>query len=214
MKALRSKVKRKGSCEIAADSKSLLLVISGPSGVGKDAVIARLKESGHPFERIVTVTTRPRRPVEKDGVDYRFLSADKYRQMLEHGELLESAEVYGNWYGVPKESVIEALRKGRDVVLKVDVQGAATIKKILRQAILIYLESSKEDITDRLKRRSTECADDLALRIKVADEEFKQQSLFGHVIVNKPGEIDNTVSAIMDIIKKEKCKTDPGKAPP
>lgn len=205
---------KKGSCEIAADSKSLLIVISGPSGVGKDAVLARLKESGHPFERIVTVTTRPRRPAERDGVDYRFLISDKYREMLERGEFLESARVYGNWYGVPKEAVTEALKRGRDVVIKVDVQGAATIKKILPQAMLIYLAaSSKEELADRLKKRSTESAADLALRVKVADEELKQQSLFDYVIMNKPGEIDRTVSDIMAIIKTEKCRVNPRKVP-
>ncbi len=201
---------KKGSCEIAADSKSLLIVISGPSGVGKDAVLARLKESGHPFERIVTVTTRPRRPAERDGVDYRFLISDKYREMLERGEFLESARVYGNWYGVPKEAVTEALKRGRDVVIKVDVQGAATIKKILPQAVLIYLAaSSKKELADRLKKRSTESAADLALRVKVADEELKQQSLFDYVIMNKPGEIDRTVSDVMAIIKTEKFRVNP-----
>ncbi len=203
---------KKASCEVAFNSKPLLIIISGPSGVGKDAVLTRLRESGFPFERIITATTRPRRRMEREDVDYHFVSVEKFEEMLEHGELLESAKVYGNWYGVPKKAVKEALKRGRGVIIKVDVQGAATIKKILPQAILIYLITpSMKELVSRLKQRSTESSDDLALRLKVADEELKQLPLFDYVVVNEPGAIDQAVSGIMAIITAEKCRVTPRK---
>ena len=129
--------------------KPLLIVLTGPSGAGKDAVLARMKESGYPLEYITTVTTRPRRPGERDDVDYHFVSAERFRGMIEHKELLEWANVYGNWYGVPDQPVKQALDRGRDVIVKVDIQGAATIKKILSQAVFIFLApSSIEELTE------------------------------------------------------------------
>ena len=189
------------------------IIISGPSGVGKDAVLALMKESDFPFERIITVTTRPQRAMERDKVDYYFVTSGKFQDMREHGELLEWAQVYGNWYGVPKEAVKEALKKGRDVIIKVDVQGAATIKKIIPQAILIYLVTpSAGELEGRLKQRSTESSADLALRTKIAAEELKQLSFFDYVVINKPGEIAQAVSDIMAIINAEKCRVTPREA--
>jgi len=188
----------------------LAVVLSGPSGVGKDAVLTELKKSGYPLEYIVTVTTRPRRANEKDYVDYHFISETKFREMNEHQELLERANVYGNWYGVPKEPVKQALDKGRDVIVKVDVQGAAAIKKIMPQAILIFLiSSSKDELSSRLKQRRTETSFDLDLRTKIAQEELKQLSLFDYIVVNKQGEVDQAVDDIKAIIRAEKCRAKP-----
>ncbi|MFU8796736.1 MAG: guanylate kinase, partial [Dehalococcoidia bacterium] len=117
--------------------RPLLIVLSGPSGVGKDAVLSRMKESGSPFHHVVTATTRARRADEEDGVDYHFLSSDRFQQMLSEDAFLEWAVVYGNYYGVLKEEIASALSKGVDVVVKVDVQGASTIKKTLPQAVFI-----------------------------------------------------------------------------
>ncbi|MBA7546683.1 Guanylate kinase [subsurface metagenome] len=191
-------------------TRSLLIVLSGPSGVGKDAVLTRMKELGHPLEYITTVTTRPQRANESDNVNYHFISMERFQEMISGKELLEWANVYGNWYGVPKEAVKQALDKGQDVIVKVDVQGAATIKKILPQAVFIFLiPPSREELTIRLKQRHTESALNLALRLKTAEEEIKQLPLFDYIVLNKRDEIDLAVSDIKAIITAEKCRVIP-----
>ena len=185
----------------------LLVVLSGPSGVGKDTVLTRLKESGYSFEHIVTVTTRPQRTKERNNVDYHFISTEKFQDMISEGKLLEWANVYGNWYGVPKEPVKQALDNGQDVIVKTDVQGAATIKKTVPEAILIFLITpSMEELDIRLKQRHTESSFDLDLRRKIAEEEMKQLPLFDYIVVNKQDEIAQAVSDIKAIIKAEKCR--------
>lgn len=191
-------------------TKPLLLVISGPSGAGKDAVSTRMKELGYPLEYIVTVTTRPRRSNERDNVNYHFVSKESFQKMLEHGELLEWANVYGNWYGVPKQAVKEALEKGQDTIVKVDIQGATTIRKLLPQAVLIFLvPPSMPELATRLKQRDTESATSLALRLKTAEEEIKKLPLFDYVVISKQDKIDQMVSDIMAIITAEKCRVTP-----
>ena len=189
-------------------TRSLLIVLSGPSGAGKDAVLTRMKELGYPLlEYITTVTTRPRRASERDDVDYHFISVERFQEMISRKELLEWANVYGNWYGVPKEAVKQALDKGRDVIVKVDVQGAATIKKILPEAVFIFLiPPSREELTIRLKQRHTESAFNLALRLKTAEEEIKKLPLFDYVVLNRQDKIDLAVSDIKAIITAEKCR--------
>ena len=190
--------------------KPLFIIISGPSGVGKDAVLARMKASGYPLKYITTLTTRPRRPNERDNIDYHFVSMEKFQEMIENNDLLEWAKVYGNWYGVPKEEVKQALDKGQDIIVKVDIQGAATIKKILPQAIFIFLmPPSMEELLIRLKQRHTELPSDLALRLKTAEEEMKQLPLFDYLVVNRWDEIDLAVSDIKAIITAEKCRVTP-----
>ena len=191
-------------------TKPLIIVLSGPSGAGKDAVLARMRESGYPLEYVTTVTTRPQRANERDNVDYHFISTEMFQKMIENKELLEWANVYGNMYGVPKQPVKQALDKGQDIMVKVDIQGAATIKKLLPQALLIFLmPSSIEDLTLRLKQRHTESPFNLALRLKTAEEEIKQLPLFDYLVVNKQGEIDLAVSRIKAIITAEKCRVIP-----
>ena len=191
-------------------SKPLLIVLSGPSGAGKDAILSRLKKSGYPIEFTTTVTTRPQRAREKNDVDYHFVSLGSFQRMIESKELLEWASVYGNWYGVPKQPVKQALENGEDIIVKVDIQGAATIKKILPQAVFIFLLSpSREKLATRLKQRHTESPFDLALRLKTAEGEIKQLPLFDYVVVNKQDEIDLAVSAIEAIITAEKHRVTP-----
>jgi guanylate kinase len=190
--------------------RPLLLVLSGPSGAGKDAVLTRLKELGFPLEFIVTVTTRPRRNSEQDNVDYHFISGESFKQMIERRELLEWANVYGNWYGVPKEPVKRALDGGQDTIIKVDIQGATTIKKILPQAVFIFLMPlSKNELLTRLKERDTESETDLALRLKTAEEEIKRLPMFDYVVANRQGQIDQVVSQIKAIITAEKLRVTP-----
>ncbi|MFC2022756.1 guanylate kinase [Chloroflexota bacterium] len=188
----------------------LLVVVSGPSGAGKDALLNRLKKSGYPVRFITTVTTRPQRTQERDGVDYHFVPTARFQEMMEHHELLEWARVYDNWYGIPKQPVREALDKGQDVVVKVDIQGAATIKKLVPQAILIFLTPmSLKELANRLKQRNTESVFDLALRIKTAEEEIKQLSLFDYVVFNRRSKIEMAVSQIEAILTAEKCRVTP-----
>jgi len=188
----------------------LLIVLSGPSGAGKDAVLSRMKKLGYPLEYITTVTTRPQRANEKNDVDYHFVSTESFQEMLARNELLEWANVYGNWYGVPYQPVKQALDKGKDVILKVDIQGAATIKRILPQAVFIFLlPPSMEELATRLKQRHTELPFDLALRMKTAEEEIKQLNLFDYVVVNEQGKIDQVASDIKAIITAEKHRVNP-----
>ncbi|MBI3930534.1 MAG: guanylate kinase [Chloroflexi bacterium] len=191
-------------------TKPLLIILSGPSGAGKDAVLAGMKKSSYPLKYVITLTTRPRRTSEKNNVDYHFVSREKFQTMVENSELLEWANVYGNWYGVPRDAVKKALDKGEDIIVKVDIQGAATIKKILPQAIFIFLvPPSMAELLIRLEQRHTESPSDLTRRLKAAEEEMKQLPLFDYVVVNEWDEIDRAVSEIKAIITAEKCRVVP-----
>jgi len=189
------------------ESNPLLVIISGPSGVGKDAAVKRMEEMGYPFHFVVTATTRPRRPHEVDGVDYHFVSVPEFAEMLERGELLEHAIVYGQHKGIPKKQVRQALESGKDVIMRIDVQGAATIRQIVPEAILIFLTaSSEEELIRRLKKRKTETPEGLKRRIATAREEMKHMDEFDYVVVNRDGHLDDTVKTIAAIITAEKCK--------
>ena len=188
----------------------LLIVLSGLSGAGKDAILSRMKKAGYPIEFITTVTTRPQRAQEKNNVDYHFVSTERFQRMIKDKELLEWAKVYGNWYGVPKEPVKQALGRSQDILVKVDIQGAATIKKILPQAVFIFLApSSIEELIQRLRRRRTESPSDLELRIKTAKEELEKLPLFDYMVFNRQGEIGRAVDDIKAIIAAEKCRVIP-----
>ena len=185
----------------------LLVVVSGPSGVGKDAVLARLRSLGRPYSTVVTVTTREPRPSEQDGVHYVFVSKETFARMVESGDLLEWATVYGNAYGVPRSPVREALARGQDVIVKTDVQGAATIKHTVPSAVLVFLAAtSHEDLERRLRHRRTENAGDLARRIATAQEEIARLPEFDYLVVNREGALDETVSRLDAIIAAERCR--------
>lgn len=185
-------------------------MLSGPSGAGKDAVLTGMKRLGHPFHYAVTATTRPRRKGEKDGVDYHFVSPEKFQEMAERGELLEWAQVYGNLYGVPRREVEPALKEGHDVIVKADVQGAATIKGIAPQALLIFLAPpSTEELVARLRQRKSESTIDLKRRIETANEEMKRLPIFDYVVLNQYDKVDLAVAQIDAIITAEKCRVNP-----
>ncbi|OGO00564.1 MAG: guanylate kinase [Chloroflexi bacterium RBG_13_51_52] len=190
--------------------KPLLIVLSGLSGVGKDTVLAGLRKSGLPAKISVSATTRDRRAGEKEGVDYYFVSAAKFQEMIDSDRLLEWATVYGNRYGIPEEPVRKALKSGQDVIVKIDVQGAATIKKKMPGAILIFLVTiSLEELEQRLKKRRTEKAKELELRLKTAIKELDSIPMFDYIVVNREGKIDRTIADIMAIITAEKCRAVP-----
>jgi guanylate kinase len=188
----------------------LVIVISGPSGVGKDAILTRIKEKGYPFVFITTVTTRPRRSNEKHQVDYNFISVDEFQKLLRSGGLLEWAKVYGNWYGVPKGPLKEALARAQDTIIKVDVQGAANLKKILPGAVFIFiLPPSMSELSNRLMQRCTETEGDLTLRLKTAEVEMQQLSNFDYIVLNPCNDIDSAIENILAIVKAEKCRVNP-----
>jgi guanylate kinase len=185
----------------------LLVVISGPSAAGKDATLKRMEAMGYPFHFVVTATTRPRRPNEVDGVDYHFVSRQEFAEMLEEDELLEHAIVYGQHKGIPKKQVREALASGKDVIMRIDVQGAATIRHLVPEAVFIFLTaSSEEELIRRLKKRESETPEGLKRRIAMAREEMKRVGEFDYVVVNRDGSLDDTVKTIAAIITAEKCK--------
>lgn len=190
----------------------LLIVISGPSGVGKDSVLQRMKERGLPFHFVVTATTRPQRPDEKEGIDYIFVSREEFAGMIDQGELMEYAVVYGDYKGIPKAQVRKALASGQDVLMRVDVQGAATVRRISPEAILIFLTtSSEQELVERLEKRKTESSQDLKLRIATARQEFKRIGEFDYVVVNRENQLDETVNTIRAIIDAEHHRVAPRK---
>ena len=188
----------------------LLVVLSGPSGVGKDAAIGALRALDRPWHFIVTATTRPKRPNERDGIDYVFLGADGFQVLRDKGDFLECAEVYGNWYGVPKQQVRSAKERGLDTMVKVDVQGAATIKGLVPDAVFIFLVApTMEELQQRLRIRATESALDLELRTGIAQREMQHLSSFDYVVVNRDGCLDEAVACIDAIVTAEKCRVQP-----
>lgn len=185
----------------------LLFVLSGPSGVGKDAAIARMKDLQVDIYHVITATTRSVRPNERHGVDYFFYTNEEFIDLLDRGELLESAIVHGKRYGTPRRQVREQLALGRDVLLKIDVQGARQVKAKVPDAIFIFLAPpSIQDLVKRLKQRSTESEEELAIRIQNAYVEMDAVDSYDYRVVNYDGRLDEAVSQICCIITAERCR--------
>ncbi len=188
----------------------LLIVISGPSGVGKDSVIQRMIERSLPFHFVVTATTRLPRPEEQHGVDYFFFTRDEFAEMIDRSELLEYAIVYNDYKGIPKAQVRQALASGKDVVMRLDVQGAATVRSLCPDALLIFLTTqNEEEMISRLRLRMTETPEALKLRIATARQELKRVTEFDYVVVNPQGGLDQAVDAILAIITAEHHRVHP-----
>jgi guanylate kinase len=182
----------------------LLIVVSGPSGVGKDTVVQHMKERGMPFHFVVTANTRPKRDDEVHGKDYFFVSKEEFARMIEQDELIEYAVVYSDYKGIPKQQVREALASGKDVVMRLDVQGAETVRKLAPDALLIFLTTgSEEELVKRLEARKTETPEELALRIATARKELKRVEAFDYVIINHENKLDETVDTVLAIIDAE-----------
>src|SRR5512146_285584 len=192
------------------ESEPLLIVVSGPSGAGKDTVVQRMQERGLPFHFVVTATTRPKRSGESHGKDYWFLSKEEFARMIEQNELIEYAIVYGDYKGIPRAQVQEALASGKDVVMRLDVQGAETVRKLVPGALLIFITTdSEEDLISRLKERSTETPEALAVRIATTRQELKRVDAFDYVIVNHDDRLDHTVDVVQAIIDAEHHRVKP-----
>lgn len=189
--------------------RPILVVLSGPSGVGKDTILALMKGRNLPFHFVVTATTRPMRPYEIEGVDYHFVSVGEFAEMIDADELLEYAVVYGDYKGIPKTHVREALASGKDVILRIDVQGAATIRRLIPEAVTIFLVAeSEEEQMRRLRERKTESSDRFKMRIATARKEMQQLLNFHYVVVNRDDRQEETVDKVISIIQAEKCRVD------
>jgi guanylate kinase len=190
--------------------QGLLFVLSAPSGAGKDTVIGKLRERGVDFHVVSSVTTRAPRKGESDGNPYHFVSEETFQRMVQQDELLEYAQVYGNWYGQPIQQVKDNLRIGRDVLLKIDVQGAATVRSKITDAVFIFLmPGSTEEQVERLLNRQTETEEEQTRRLAEARKELAQREDFEYCIVNRQGQIEEAVTHLHAIMLAEHCRTKP-----
>ena len=184
----------------------MLVIISGPSGVGKDTIIEALQKRGHrpEYHYVVTCTTRSRRPNEIDRVSYNFMSPEEFAALRDAGRLLEANEVHGNWYGTPRDGVRAALARGQHAILKIDVQGARVVKAAIPEALLIFVvPPSVETLVEHLKARRTESPEQLAIRQRDAADELARQGDYDFVVVNEEGRVDITAERIEQIIAQE-----------
>lgn len=190
----------------------LLVVISGPSGVGKDAVLKALQQRGLVLHYVVTMTSRAPRNGEKEGVDYFFVSRERFEALIEQDEFIEYANVYNDYKGIPKSQIRQALASQRDVILRVDVQGAKTLRSLCPDAVLIFLiPSNEKEWLERLRSRKSETAESLALRLDTAKKELENLGEFDYVVVNAQDRLEDTVDTIEAIIRAEHHRVEPRK---
>jgi guanylate kinase len=190
--------------------QGLLFVLSAPSGAGKDTVINTLKQQGMDFYVVPSVTTRTPRPGESEGHPYHFISKETFEQLVSQNELLEYANVHGNWYGQPRKLIRDNLSAGRDVLLKIDVKGAATIRSKVPDAIFIFLiPGSLEELTQRLTGRQTETEEELRRRLADARKELAEQHWYDYLITNRDGHLQEAVDCLRAIMLAEHCRVHP-----
>ncbi len=188
------------------------MVISGPSGVGKDTLIERMAELGHDHHFTVTATTREPRPGEKEGVNHHFLDKEEFINMIARDELLEWAEVYGNYYGVPKQQVRNALERGQHVLLRVDVQGARRLRQLLPEALQIFvMPPSMAVLRKRLQERGVNTESDMKFRLSSAATEIEQSDEFDYCIINEEDHLDEAVRQVSEIFDRESRREPPRK---
>jgi guanylate kinase len=193
-------------------SSPLLIVISGPSAVGKDSVVQCLLEDTATFTFVVTCNTRSPRPGERDGVHYHFVSRERFLRMVDDGEMLEYAPVYDDFKGVPKAGVRQALATGKDVVLRLDVQGAATLRRLCPEALLIFIAPESEAaLLERMHSRQADTPESLEVRKAKFQEEMQRVGEFDHVVTNRTGQLERTVEQIRAIIAAEHRRVPPRK---
>ena len=189
------------------NDRGLLIVISGPSGVGKGTVRKALFDKpNHNLVYSVSMTTRNIRPGEKDGVDYYFVSKEEFEKRIIEGKFLEHAEFVGNYYGTPLDKVNEKLEAGNEVVLEIEVEGALQVKRKVPDCVMIFIvPPGKQALYDRLRKRGTESEDIIQARIEKANREFKLAKFYDYIVVND--EVNNAADRIMAIIRAEHART-------
>lgn len=186
----------------------LVIIISGPSGVGKDSVLRALKNCDLPLHHVVTANTRKPRPGEVEGVDYFFVTKEQFEEMIHNNELIEYSKVYQDYKGVPKSGVRKAIKTNKDVIFRLDVQGAEKIKKLYPNSILIFLTPpNQEDWYKRLKGRRLSKEKDLNMRIETVRAELEKVFMFDYIVVNAQNKLSKTVEIIEAIITAEHHKT-------
>lgn len=196
-----------GPARLRVSGPPLLVVLSGPSGAGKDALLACLKERGFPFHFVITATTRPARGDERDGVDYHFLTDEAFDRLLAEQGLLEHAQVYGHRSGVPRAPVVEALARGQDVVMRTDVQGAASIRRLCPQAVLVFISvPSLDELETRLRRRGLDSEESLRRRLQTAEAELARVPEYDYLVLNQRDRLEDAVDAVLAIMTAEKCR--------
>lgn len=182
----------------------LFIVISGLSGVGKDAVIEELLKRGIPLHKVVTATTRAPRSTERDGVDYHFLTHERFQEMIRNNEFIEWALVYNDYKGVPRKQIRDAMASGLDVIMRVDVQGARKFRELFPEALLIFITpASEEDWRAMLLGRDTDTPDQIDRRITAAPSELDALPIFNYVVINKRCCLAETADKIIGIIDSE-----------
>lgn len=187
--------------------KGLLILISGPSGTGKGTVCDLLRQKHPEISYSISATTRQPRPGEQDGVNYYFYTKEKFREMIDQGQLLEWAEVYGNFYGTPKQKVLDRLEAGEDILLEIDTQGALNVMKVMPEGLFIFLlPPSLEELAARLKGRGTETEESLHRRLGAAVDEIKLATKYRYVVVND--KVEDAQEAIANIIEAEHHRSD------
>ena len=187
--------------------KGLLILISGPSGTGKGTVCDLLRQKHPEISYSISATTRQPRPGEQDGVNYYFYTKEKFREMIDQGQLLEWAEVYGNFYGTPKQKVLDRLDAGEDILLEIDTQGALNVMKVMPEGLFIFLlPPSLEELAARLKGRGTETEESLYRRLGAAVDEIKLATKYRYVVVND--KVEDAEETIANIIEAEHHRSD------
>lgn len=187
--------------------KGLLILISGPSGTGKGTVCDLLRQKHPEISYSISATTRQPRPGEQDGVNYYFYTKEKFREMIDQGQLLEWAEVYGNFYGTPKQKVLDRLEAGEDILLEIDTQGALNVMKVMPEGLFIFLlPPSLEELAARLKGRGTETEESLHRRLGAAVDEIKLAAKYRYVVVND--KVEDAEETIANIIEAEHHRSD------
>lgn len=188
----------------------VLVVLTGPSGAGKDSLLAELSSRGRSYHFAVNATTRAPRPGEQHGVDYHFVSKGEFQRMLREGELLEHALVYGQEKGVPRAPIRQALSQGRDVLLRTDIQGARTIKRLVPAALTIFVEPPSEaELKRRVRARGADTAEQVALRERIAKEEMGAAGEFDYTVIND--DLSRCAGEIEEILARERVR--PGRRP-
>ncbi|MGI6343644.1 MAG: guanylate kinase [Bacillota bacterium] len=191
------------------DGQGILLVVSGPSGVGKGTICSGLLRNHPDISYSVSVTTRQPRPGERDGEDYFFISRQRFACMRDQGELLEWAEVFGNYYGTPRAQVMQRLQAGENVMLEIDTQGALQVKSSYPECVMVFIwPPSYRELERRIVGRGTETPETLQLRLHDARREMQRVINYDYVVVNRPGRVNEAIRDLEAIIQAERARVD------